>query len=53
MSTYPARSLGDVLIRKLEPVNQLLGGNIIFQVEAAEELLHLPTDLCRIIKYWK
>ena len=42
-----------MLIRKLEPVNQLLSGNIVFQVETAEELLHLLTDLCCIIKYWK
>ena len=50
---YPARGLGDVFIRKLQPVNELLCGDIVFQVQAAEELLHLLTDLCCNIKYRK
>ena len=42
--THPARSVGHVLVGELEPLDQLLGGDVVLQIQAAEQLFYLRTQ---------
>ena len=45
VSNYSARGLCHVFVRKLESVNQFLGGDVVLQIQLPQQLLHLENCL--------
>ena len=45
VSNYSARALCHVFVRKLESVNQFLGGDVVLQIQVPQQLFHLENCL--------